>query len=211
MTRVITIAREFGSGGASIGRLLAARLHWRLLDRELVAQIAQAAQVGSDIAAECDEKVDPWLHRLAKHAFLHGAIERPVGIAEAGVFDSETMLQVGTSIIEQAAGLGSCVIVGRGAQCILHGRPGVFHVFLYAPMALRMKRAAALLGDAPDLEQRIREKDRERAAGVRHYFGQEWCNPNLYDLMLNTVCGDETAVDTIMCAARLPLEVPQPA
>jgi len=112
MIRVITIAREFASGGGIVGRLLADRLGWRLLDRELVAEIARAVNVQTELAAEFDEKVDPWIHRLAKHAFRHGTLERPAPLAEAEVFDSETMLEIGTHLIEEAARMGGCVVVG---------------------------------------------------------------------------------------------------
>lgn len=203
MIRVVTIAREYASGGGTVGRLLAEQLGWRLLDRELVAEIARSVDVQAELAEKFDEKVDPWIHRLAKQAFRYGTVDRPSPLVETGIFDSETMTTVGTNVIREAARIGGCVVVGRGGQCILHGVADVFHVFLYAPMRQRLERAAGLLGKVPDLEQRIREKDRQRAAGVRHYFGQDWCNPNLYDLMLDTSCGVEVAVETVLCAARL--------
>ena len=207
MVRAITIAREYGSGGAMVARLLADRLGWRLLDRDLVNEVARAANVAPTVAERYDERIDPWFHRLVKHALWRGAPDAPITVEHSDLFDAETMAVVGRKVIEEAARMGNCVVVGRGAQCILHGWRDVFHVFLYAPIEIRKKRVAERRGPCPkgtpDLEAVIREYDRLRAAGVRRYFDQEWCNPNLYDLMLNTKRGYEAAMETILCAAAL--------
>jgi cytidylate kinase len=207
MIRVITIAREYGSGGAAIARLLADRLGWRLLDRDLLNEIARVANVAPAVAERFDERIDPWFHRLVKHALWRGGPDAPISVEQFDLFDAEMMAVVGRKVIEEAARMGNCVVVGRGAQCILHGRPEVFHVFLYAPMETRKKRVAERLKACPDLEAAIRECDRLRAAGVRQYFEQQWCNPNLYDLMINTKRGYESAMETILCAVGMKAEV----
>ena len=207
MIRAITIAREYGSGGSSVARLLADRLGWRLLDRDLLNEIARAANVVPAVAERYDERIDPWFHRLVKHALWRGAPDAPITVDNFDLFDAEMMAVVGRKVIEEAARMGNCVVVGRGAQCILHGWRDVFHVFLYAPIEIRKQRVAERRGPcpkgAPDLEAVIREYDHLRAAGVRRYFDQEWCNPNLYDLMLNTKRGYEAAAQTILCAAEV--------
>ena len=211
MVRAITIAREYGSGGAVIARLLADRLGWRLMDRDLLNEVAHAANVAPTVAERFDERVDPWFHRLVKHALWRGGVDAPISVESFDLFDAEIMAVVGRKVIEAAARMGNCVVVGRGAQCILHGWPEVFHVFLYAPIEIRKKRVAERRGPCPrgasDVEAVIREYDRLRAAGVRQYFEQEWCNPNLYDLMLNTKRGYESAMETILCAAEVKAEV----
>ncbi|HJT86342.1 MAG TPA: cytidylate kinase-like family protein [Bryobacteraceae bacterium] len=203
MIRVITISREYGAGGASVAGLLAERLGWRLLDRELLRQVSRAAQVEPEVAEQYDERVDPWLHRLVKQALGHGTIDRPTSLADGDLFDAEIMVSVCRRVIEEAARIGECVIVGRGAQCILHGREDVFRVFLYAPLALRAQRMAERLGPRADLEDIIRENDSARAAYIRRYFAQDWCNPYLYELMLNTRYGYAAAADAILTAASL--------
>jgi cytidylate kinase len=207
MIRAITIAREYGAGGADVARLLADRLGWRLLDRDLLNEIARAANVAPAVAERFDERIDPWFHRLVKHALWRGGVDAPINVESFDLFDAEMMAVVGRKVIEEAARMGNCVVVGRGAQCILHGWPEVFHVFLYAPIEIRKKRVAERRGTRPNLEAVIREYDRLRAAGVRQYFEQEWCNPNLYDLMINTKPGYESAVETILCAAGMKAEV----
>jgi cytidylate kinase len=210
MVRAITLAREYGGGAASVARLLADRLGWRLLDRDLLNEIARAANVAPAVAERYDERIDPWFHRLVKHALWRGAPDAPISVEQFDLFDAETMAVVGRKVIEEAARMGNCVVVGRGGQCILHGWPEVFHVFLYAPIEIRKKRVEERRGasakGARDLEALVREYDRLRAAGIRQYFDQEWCNPNLYDLMLNTKRGYESAMETILCAAGMKVE-----
>jgi len=200
--RVITIAREFGSGGATIGRMLADRLGWRLLDRELVDEVARAAHVEPRVVEEFDERCDAWLANLLR-AIWQGSGEWPSGLSDADLLDARTMAKLTRPIVEHAAEGGNSVIVGRGAQCILQGRRDTFHAFLYAPLELRKRRVAERVGGVASLVAHIAEKDAERAAYIHKYFGRQWRDPRLYDLMLNTRCGDETAVETILAAARI--------
>jgi cytidylate kinase len=200
--RVITIAREFGSGGATIARMLADRLGWRLLDRELVNEVARAANVTPQVVEEFDEKCDAWLAGLLR-AVWQGSGEWPSGLSDADLLDARTMAKLTCPIVEHAAEAGNCVIVGRGAQCILEGRRDTFHAFLYAPLELRKRRVAERIGGVSGLVHQIGDKDAERAAHIHKYYGRQWRDPHLYDLMLNTRCGDEAAVEAILAAARI--------
>ena len=200
--RVITIAREFGSGGATVARVLADRLEWRLLDRELVEEVARAAHVEPPVVEELDEKCDAWMASLLR-AVWQGSGEWPSGLSDADLLDARTMARLTRPIVEHAAEAGNCVIVGRGAQCILGGHPQTFHAFLYAPLELRKRRVAERIGGVKGLVHQIEEKDAERAAYIHKFFGRQWSDPHLYDLMLNTRCGDEIAVETILTAARI--------
>src|SRR5207244_11247800 len=101
------------------------------------------------------------------------------------VFDGDSMAMVARKLIEEAAGIGNCIVVGRGAQCILQGRPDAFHVFVYAPMAERVRRVRERFGPAHAPPDAIRAHDRERAAYVKHPYGCEWCNPHLDHAMLS--------------------------
>ena len=200
--RVITIAREFGSGGATIARMLADRLGWRLLDRELVDEVARAAHVEPRVAEEFDERCDPWVSGLLR-AVWQGSGEWPSGLSDADLVDARSVARLTGPIVEHAAAVGNCVIVGRGGQCILAGAPQVFHAFLYAPMELRKRRVAERVSGGKDLVRHIEEKDAERAAFIHKFFGRQWSDPHLYDLMLNTRCGDQTAVETILAGAQI--------
>src|ERR1035437_7461641 len=131
MFRVLTVAREYGSGGGLIARRVAEKLGWNLLDKALVEAIARSAQVDPDLARRYDERVDSWLHRLSRRGLWRGAFEGVAALADTAVFDAETVASLGKSLILEAHSQGNCVIVGRGAQCVLQprgeGRPASGH------------------------------------------------------------------------------------
>lgn len=205
--RVITVGREFGSGGAVIARLLADRLAWRLLDHELLVEIARAAHVDPKVCEQFDERCDPWFRGLVR-SIWHGTGEWPTGINDEDLMDARVMTEIGRKVIGEAARQGHCVVVGRGGQCILRGSPEVFHVFVYAPLEVRMRRAAERLGPRPDMDEFVRQNDRMRAEYIQKYFGQHWCNPHLYDLMINSQCGDDKAAAAVLAAAGLSATLP---
>jgi len=200
--RVITVSREFGSGGAAIAAALARRLSWQLLDQALVDEVARAAHVDPELARTYDERLDTWMHRVAKTALWHGA---PYGVttsAEKDYFDADTMAALESGLIEEAAARGNCVIVGRGAQCLLQRNSDVFHVFIYAPLHLRAGRVQARM-NCSDPHETVREMEKRRAEYVRSRFGCDWRDPHLYDLMISSKLGEEIVVSTILHAAGL--------
>jgi cytidylate kinase len=198
--RTITVARQYGSGGGPIARILANKLGWDLLDHSLITRIAQSAHVDAHVCEQLDEAVDTWLHRLTKRAFGSGAFE---AAAPAEVFDSDTMASVARQLIEEAARIGNCVIVGRGGQCILRGRPDVFHAFVYAPLEERIRRVKQELGPRCATPEMIHASDKERAAYVKHHYQCEWCDPQLYHAMFSATLGDETVADAILTAMHV--------
>src|SRR6516164_7843967 len=115
--RVITIAREYGSGGAVIGQELANRLGWKLLDRELILELARRAHLQPSEVAQMDEHASSFIERLLK-AFWVGNTYVWSGPAP-DVVDSDYLADLSAIVIREAAKLGECVIVGRGAQCVL--------------------------------------------------------------------------------------------
>jgi hypothetical protein len=204
MYRVLTVAREYESGGDRIAGLVAKRLGWKLLDGALIEEVANLAHVDPQLARKFDERVDSWLHRVSRRALWHGAFDAVAVLPETEVFDAETEARLARGAIEHAWETGHCVIVGRGSQCILQSRPDVFHVFLFAPFADRVasvRRSADHCADAPEW---IRAVDAERARYVRMNFGQEWRNPHLYDLMIGSKLGEELVVSTILAGMGNP-------
>ena len=135
MFRVLTIAREYGSGGAAMGGRVSERLGWTLLDKAFIENIARAAKVDPQLARQLDERTDTWLERLGRQGFWRGAFEGIAVGSPPDFFDAETMSALAQSMIEEAYQRGNCVIVGRGAQCVLRKRKDVFHVFIHAPWA----------------------------------------------------------------------------
>ena len=131
--RVLTVNREFGSGGGRIAQTIAEWLGWKLLDRDIIDAIAYAAHVDSNVVRHYDEHVDSWLRRINQQAMRSAALAAGLELGEHAVFDAEEMAKISRKIIEEAHAEGNCVIVGRGSQCILQHKPDVFHVFVYAP------------------------------------------------------------------------------
>jgi cytidylate kinase len=192
MYRVLTVSREFGSGGATIAEVVAGRLGWRLLDKSLVDDIAARAQVDPALARNHDERIDSWVHRISRRGLWSGALEGAAPVASDDVFDCETMASLTRTLIEDAYAQGSCVIVGRGAQCILQNRPDVFHVFIYAPLREKIERVKARLPGVRDPQDLIRSTERTRADFIKLHYGYDWTNPHLYDAMCCVRAGVKT-------------------
>lgn len=199
MIRAITIGGEYGSGRAEIGRRLAERLGWRLLDKALIQQIAGEARVDPSVAMRYDECIDSLLHRVHK-ALWCGGYEGVATSSESEIFDADAMASLARCIIESAAKEGNCVIVGRGGQCILQERADVFHVFVYGPLAERIERVRREAGPDLDPEAEIDSVDHRRNAFIRRHFGQEWTNRHLYNMMICSSMGEEAAVAAILAA-----------
>lgn len=195
--KIITIEREYGSGGSFIAEKLAQRLGWKLWDRSLTEEIAKMAKVEPSEVERCDEHVDHLLHRLAK-VFARGSYERILPVEAPQDFDTDQMVAMVQRVIENAAAKGNCVVVGRGAPWILRHHPHAFHIFIYGPREEKIKRIQGIgksLAEATELVDTI---DQERAAFVKRYFGKTWPTRQLYHMMINSTIGDDLAVETIL-------------
>lgn len=201
MMRVLTIAREFGSGGSVIARHVADRLKWRLLDREIIDEVVRIAGVERAAVEGCDERADSRFHRVLRNLW-QGGFETAAGGSGTTVFDSESMSRCARTVIESAAEAGNCVIVGRGAQCILAHRDDTVNVFLWAPRVWRIRRLRPRLPGEKDLESLMTRMDRARGDFIRHEFDRDWCDYKLYDMMINSALGDEVAAECIIAAIR---------
>ena len=187
--RVLTLSREFGSGGGRIAQGIAKRLGWKLLASALISEIACEAKVDAGVVSRFDEHVEGWLRRMNRQAMRGAAMAAGVVLEQEKCFDEDTMAYMAKRIIEHAYAAGSCVIVGRGAQCILQAKHDVFHAFVYAPLRVRIHRLRTRLEPGANIEQRIRDVDAERAHYLKLRFGKEWNDPHLYDLMISS--GDD--------------------
>ena len=195
--KVITVEREYGSGGAMIARQLATRLGWKFWDEELTAEIARVANVDHHAAKKCDERVDSMIYRLFK-VYARGSYERALPIGESRVFDTDRMFATLEKVVEDVATRGNCVIVGRGAPYILRNHPDAFHVFVYAPDDEKIRRLESIGQSEKEALRLIGEIDRERAAFIRHYFAKEWPLRSLYNIMINSKFGDEYVIEAIL-------------
>jgi cytidylate kinase len=184
--RVLTVSREFGSGGGRIAQSIAKRLGWKLLDGSLIDEIACAAHVDAGIVSRFDEHIDGWLRRINRQAMRGAAMAAGVALEQEKCFDEDVMTDLTRQIIDRAYVVGNCVIVGRGAQCILQPRADVFHAFVYAPLRVKIHRLRTRLEPGANIERPIRDVDAERAHYLKLRFGEEWNNPHLYHLMISS-------------------------
>lgn len=201
MIQVITVEREYGSEGADFAHHLAQRLGWKLIDTCVIDDLARKAGVDPNLVKRFDERVDPWFHRFGKAIWL-GSLERLPG--DPDVFDAERMAQFLRSYFQEQAARGRCVVVGRGAACVLSRTPGAFHVFVYASMARRIRFVEEHFPEhASDAESEILATDRRRAEYIRRYYQREWDDRRLYHLMLNSCMGMDAMVEATLGAAAL--------
>jgi cytidylate kinase len=197
MFRIVTIEREFGSGGGGIACELARRLGWKLWDQQLTSEIAKRAQVPESAVALCDERVDGRIYRLAK-AFWRGSYERSMPMANSHAFDTDRMMAMVGEIMSTIAAEGNAVIVGRGSPFFLREREDTFRVFTYAPHDEKIRRLLAMGKSPAEAEDLVENVDKERIAYIKHYFNADWPVRALYHLMINTVVGDENVIATIL-------------
>lgn len=200
MFRVVTIARECGSGGAEIARRIAENLDWRLLDDSLIAVVARRAQVDIDTARQYDESVDSRWHRMNRSSSWCAAIMGGLAPLDFQFFDADTMAVVTHQVIADAAAKGNCVIVGRGAQCVLQSCPHALHAFVYGPWSERVDRIRQRLGTQGDAARWIQSMDRARAAYLQRQFGRDWKDPHLYQMALSSQLGIDHVASLITSA-----------
>jgi CMP/dCMP kinase len=197
MFRIVTLEREFGSGGGAIAAQLARQLGWKLWDQQLTCEIAKRAQVAESAVALCDERVDGRLYRLAK-AFWRGSYERALPLDPKHAFDADCMMAMVGEIMGTIATEGNAVIVGRGAPFFLREREDTFRVFTYAQHEEKIRRLVAAGKHPDEADDLVENVDKERKAFIKHYFNAEWPRRDLYHLMINTAVGDENVIATIM-------------
>src|SRR5437763_181671 len=169
MISVITIGREFGSGGSLVGNELASRLGWKLVDGAIIDEIVQSSGVDINTARRCDEHVDSAFHRVFKSLWQGGFVGSVSTIAAStvSIFDSDAMARLSHCIIEKAAAEGHCVIVGRGAQCVLQDRSDTLHFFIHAPWHEKVRRVRERMPNDADVEGLIQRMDRQRSEYIR--------------------------------------------
>jgi len=203
MFRVLTVAREYGSGGGRIAGKIAERLGWELLDKALINEVARACRVDPELAGQYDERVDSWLHRVSRHGLWQGAFDGVASAVGKDILDAETVAALSRHLIEEAYNRGQCVIVGRGGQCILQDCDSAFHVFIYAPRQDRVRRVRERQPDSADIEDCIRWADQQRAEFIRLHFGCDWSAPHLYHMLVSSELGEDETASLIIEAMRL--------
>jgi len=184
--RAVTISREYGSGGGEIAVRLAARLGWRLVDHEVVTQIAQRLDVDEEDAEAHDEHADSWMLQFFTTMQTVGPmVALPTNLTFPP--DDAAYTRALRDIVKGAVQAGECVIVGRGAQMILRDRRDTLHVRIIAPLDLRVAYVAQRENlTSTAAQQRIQQKDMDRRRYLSVTYRHTPDEAHLYDLILNT-------------------------
>jgi cytidylate kinase len=197
MIKVLTIEREYGSGGADIARKLADRLGWTLWDQRLTDEIARHMECESQHIEQHEERRDPLHYRLFK-AFLRGSFEGSMITPRMKMADADGIRQITERLVRAAASEGNCVIVGRGSAYYLHDLPYTFHVFVYAPFGDKVRRLLEKGKSEEEAMQLASTVDQDRAAFIKQYFGVDWPARHVFHMMVNSTMGDESVVQTVL-------------
>jgi len=197
MIKIVTIEREYGSGGGEIAQMLSTHLGWKLWDQLLTEEIARLANCPKAVVEVREERTDPLYYRLFK-SFLRGSYEGSLNAHKLNVVDSESILKITERVVQYAAKTGNSVIVGRGSQHFLRSRSDTLRVFLYAPREDKVHRLLKRGKSENEARQLVDTVDQERADFIQKYFHVEWPDRAIYHAMINTTIGDEAAVHMIL-------------
>jgi cytidylate kinase len=200
-TNVVTFHWEFGSGGSLIGRALAEELGWKLLDHQLIVDLAQRLKLNVAEAKLYDEHTCSWARRLMR-SFFSGNPEGFSGPVPEGVVDEDKVAALTAVLICEAAEKGKVVIMGRGSQCVLSERVDALHIFVYAPLEEKLSRLAEHIADRESALREMREQDRLRAQYMRTYYSHDWQDHDLYHMFVDSSMGNDRVIAAIRSAMR---------
>ena len=192
--RIITISREFGSGGRSIGRKVAEKLGIPFYDKELVDQVALESGFAPKFVEENGE------HSPGKSMFSYAFASGGMPGVMNGLSTADFLWNIQCNVILQLAEKGPCVIVGRNADYILKDREDTLHAFIHADKEFRAERIVRLYGESEKSpEARLNEKDKRRRINYQHYTGRTWGDSHNYDICLcSSRLGVEACADMIV-------------
>ena len=192
--KIITISREFGSGGRTIGRMVAEKLGIPFYDKELVDQIALESGFAPKYVEEQGE------HSPGRSLLSYAFAPQGVPGVMTGLSTADFLWNIQCNVILQLADKGPCVIVGRNADYILKDRADALHVYVFADAPYRAERIVRLYGESEKApETRLQEKDKRRRVNYQHYTGRTWGQAQNYDICLDTgVLGIEQCRDIVV-------------
>lgn len=186
--RIITISREFGSGGRTIGRKTAEKLGIPCYDAELIQKIAEESGFATEyIKKESEDSVGRWIFPI-------------ITDRTTGMTNQDQLWVIQRKIILELAEKGPCVIVGRCADFILKDKADCLNAFIYASMECRTERIVREYGEREESpERRLKEKDKRRAAYHRFYTDRKWGHAQNYHICLDSgALGMDTCVDILV-------------
>ena len=203
---LITISRQYGAGGSEVARRVAAALGWRVVDNELVEQVAARAGLQPEDVAELEERVPTFVERLARTlaAATPELFAHTPGGRGASPLEEADLVRITETVVAEIADQGKVVLVGRSAPAVLERRTDALHVKLVAPRPYRIDVASLRLHvPSAKAAEILDNTDRMRARYNQEYYRRDWNDPVNYHMVLNTeALGMDGAVDAIVGRAR---------
>ena len=193
---IITISRETGSGGHTVGKMLARQLDYDFYDKEIISLVAKEMDLDESVIAENGENMSDKTYLDMASGFI------PFSRKERVPFDKIQAAQ--NKLIQTIAQKGNCVIVGRGADYILSDRKDAFHVFIHANMEHRIERVQrhdGISGEENRIRRELEVKDNSRGMFYQFFTGREWGRVSNYNLSVDTGVFSKTqAMELILSA-----------
>lgn len=201
---VITISRQYGSGGSEVAERVAEALGWELLDNAIVDAVAARLEMSAEEVEAREERVPSLVERLASAMTLGSPEMLITGEHPLGAPSEEQIVTTTAQIVDEAVARGNVVLVGRGAQSQLAEREDAFHVFCYAPRSALIARAAARLGVSEAEAMRVvDDTNRSREQYVKRHWNRAWQSVENYHLCVNTSwVGIPNAAEMIVASAH---------
>jgi CMP/dCMP kinase len=207
---IVTISRQYASGGGEIAQRVAEELGANVLDRELILEVAKRLGLPEDVVSEHDERGETVIGRLVnalRVSYPDAATMPDLADLPGDVPDlpNRAYVQVIEQVIQESARAENAVIVGRGSQYVLRNHARTLHVHVFAPFDVRVAAVLAegLVRNHQEAERTVRDFDGARARYARHFYHADWQSPQHYHLLVNSGLLDQNiAVKLIVEAAR---------
>jgi CMP/dCMP kinase len=206
---IVTVSRQYASGGGEVAQLVAEQLNADLLDRELIQEVAQRLGLPEDVVSEHDERGETVIARLVNALRVSypdvsappDLLEPPGDVPE---LSNRAYVQVIEQVIREGARSGNTVIVGRGSQFVLRNHPTALHVHVFAPFDMRVHSVTVDQSlSIQEAERVVRDFDGARARYARHWYHADWQSADHYHLMVNAGRMDrQLTAELIVAAAR---------
>lgn len=189
---VVTISRQFGSGGAEVGRMVAHESGLQYVDHEIIDEVARRLGVNVESAARLDEQTAGTVGHILEaiqssnpFTMNYGTLFNPTQVPAQS--SELAYLRLTQKVVLELATEGDAVIVGRGSQFLLHSSPRTLHIYIFAPLPYRIENVMKHLQlQRTEATQLIERRDYEHDSYLRHYYGSDGHQPGLYHLLINT-------------------------
>lgn len=201
---IITLSRQIGAGGGEVARRVADALGWRVVDNELVEQVAARAGISPAEVRDREERAPGFLERLVRMLTKAAPEQLTPAAEQVPELEEAKLVKITESVVAELAAVGRVVLVGRAAPVVLSRDRDALHVKVVAPRAVRIEAVAARFGlDPAAATLEVDRSDDNRKRYHAQYYDRDWDDASNYHLVLNSAAlGIEQTVATIVGRAK---------